>query len=1347
MKHQNFTIYDNWGKPVSDTILGMPYTPVSESCNRLNVDVPDSMGYETHEAINRIKDLIGGDVVAFVADRLRYKTRIELCRALAAEQIDAVAVAIYNIEAYGEGIIISDQTGIGKGRQAAAIIRYGAMEGLKPVFFTEKPNLFSDLYRDLVAIGSADLVPFIVNGRESKTDIKDEDGNIVYQALPPTEQTDVFKQKRLPGKYDFIVCTYTQLSSAEKKPLKPQFIAELAKNGLLIFDEAHNASGSSNTGEFIQAIIKEAKGAVYLSATYAKRPDNMPVYALKTAIKEANLTRDQLIESIEKGGVALQEILSAALVKEGQMLRRERTYEGINVNYITLDELEQLHRDTADKITEIIRDIIGFQRNELAPVFEDMDKIAAAEYAEVEQRAGTQNAGVDNQPYFSKVFNVINQMLFSIKAEAVADRAIEWLKKGKKTVIAFGSTMESFLDDMGAVEGETIRADFALVLKRGLDGVLRYTKRDEKGNPEYAMLQIGELNPDAQKRYFDILNKIEKAATGISISPIDVIMQKIKAAGYRPIEVTGRKTELQVNTKTMMAVVMSRNKTNVNDAFRMFNNNEADVLLINQSGSTGASAHAIPTKKVPAEDVLPRVMLVLQAELDINREVQKRGRINRTGQIHLPEYDYASSAIPAEKRLMMMLARKLKSLDANTTSNQKQSSKILAVPDFLNKYGDKIVKEYLQENPEVNLLLGDPLELAKPEGEKKGEKAVPEDAAYRVSGRVAILSCAMQEAFYNEITERYNDYVEYLQTTGEYDLEVETMNLEAETLEETVVIDGKGGRSEFSTATVMKKVMANVLKKPYTKEEIETRIADELKGEEPKVYQRRIIDEFKNHISKRLTEELEELEKKYADLIEKIPTEKRIREIKDEAAQQVAMEERKQILEKAQADALLSAKRKSENISNSLMVFFSSFYPGLGCNYPVIQFDAGASMTKAVFIGVQIDRKRPNPFAPSAIKFKFALSDSNVFIALAGSGEQAKTLQSIIGASTLLSTYQSEQILKNWTDIIKASSISRKVRYIISGNILQAYGTYKSKLISYTTNDGKTEKGILMPDNWKPGEKQERTLVPIVKATQVFKELEPGFEITTNSGAVFERNYNNTFSLYVPGSKAKGGEVFLDADILNIVEGNNFNMVSGKMKAVFKLKDLETMIFYFQEKFSASVNVHQNIYEMLMEKNPVLRKPEPVKLGLKYEPVPETAATDTGNLLELEAEALALELELLSFSLNGISRRQQKFSDSTKKYPFSVMLSFRPADLEKRYAMEEELGKQLGSRAIVDGGGAAVDGSEMDIFIDVKAGYVNDVKLLAKKIAKQHGYKELRICIMDYTSGTAKHTYHKTLKL
>jgi hypothetical protein len=62
-------------------------------------------------------------------------------------------------------------------------------------------------------------------------------------------------------------------------------------------------------------------------------------------------------------------------------------------------------------------------------------------------------------------------------------------------------------------------------------------------------------------------------------------------------------------------------------------------------------------------------MIVLQAEWILLK--YKKGRINRTGQIKKPIYDYLISSIPAEKRLMMMLQKKLKSLDANTTANQR----------------------------------------------------------------------------------------------------------------------------------------------------------------------------------------------------------------------------------------------------------------------------------------------------------------------------------------------------------------------------------------------------------------------------------------------------------------------------------------------------------------------------------------------------------------------------------------------------------------------------------------------------------------------------------------------------
>ncbi len=1216
--------------------LGAPYEPASEACIVLNTQVPDSMAFETSEAVKLVKQQVGGDMDNFVRHRLKYPTKASLCNVLSAEQTDAIAMAIYNIEARGQGMIIGDQTGIGKGRIAAAMIRYAVMQGLKPVFLTEKANLFSDIYRDLAAIGSAHLRPFIVNSRESKTDIKDEDGLVIYQAPPVSEQQSIIASREVPAGYDFVLATYTQFNSAEKKPEKPNFLRAIAPGNIFIMDEAHNSSGSSNTGEFMQGVIRDTKGVVFLSATFAKRPDNMPIYAMKTAIADCNMTRDDLVDAITKGGVALQEVLSSQLVAEGQMMRRERSFEGVEVNYISLDDKAEEHRAISDNITKILRYIISFQSVYVDKMVEELDEIAVAEGKEVEVREGTSQAGVDNLPYFSKVFQVINQMLFSLKAEAVAARTIARLKEGKKPVIAFASTMGSFIESMEneqgmpAGDGDTINTDFSEVLRRGLDGIMRYTEKDIDGNPVYKQFELSDLPAGAQQEYQRIMEKIQTVSTGISISPIDVIIKRIKDAGYSVAEVTGRKYEVQVNMKTGKGLVLSRKRINTNDAFRQFNNNEVDVLMINQSGSTGASAHAIPTAQVPKEQVQQRVMIVLQAELDISTEVQKRGRINRTGQILKPIYDYVTSAIPAEKRLMMMLQKKLKSLDANTTSNQKQSTKILDVPDFLNKYGDKIVKDYLTENKDVNDLLDDPLHLKDSDSDSGNNYAgAMEDAAHRVSGRVAVLSTQMQADFYNEISERYNDYVEYLKQVGEYDLEVEAMNLEAETTGSRVIKMGKGSDSAFGDDSILETVKANVLKKPFTKTELENLVNESLKGKDPQEVQQEMIQDYKVGIEERLAKDQADVHSKYDLLKMSIPAEKKVQKVleKDgQAAWQQMIAEREAELEEARLSQLKQVERSFENKRVYLVKALNFFYPGRWLNYPVESYDGGNEVVPGVFIGWVIDKKKKNPYAPSAMKLRFAIANSNKYLAMPASYNEE--IMAIIGNSTDAVQPPMEQLLRQWEDYTKQNNVDRKTRHIITGNLLQAFSDFKGKLVSYTTINKETKKGILLPENWNPGEQvQDRVVVPILKALPLIRSITTNGHIVTNNGISFFRQ-GDYFKIIVGASRVKGGDIYLDKDLLALVENNNFEKTSDKMVAKLPEQNIDRFVEVLQNNHSCSVMVHSSqVRDLKLDTGGKYsnRKPIPLPDEEKEEELP-----DNIRMLELEAEALSLELELLA---------------------------------------------------------------------------------------------------------------------
>ncbi|MCK9521310.1 MAG: strawberry notch family protein, partial [Dehalococcoidia bacterium] len=155
------------------------YIPLSKS-GSLETLVPANLAQGIAESLAILEDRIGGDVDAWVADKLGYKSKDELHKAMAAEQIDAVALAIDQIE-QGGALIIGDETGIGKGREAAGIIRYCQTQGIVPVFFTHNAKLFTDIYRDIQDIGS-DFKPLLLGGKPSEANIVDENGKTLFRA-------------------------------------------------------------------------------------------------------------------------------------------------------------------------------------------------------------------------------------------------------------------------------------------------------------------------------------------------------------------------------------------------------------------------------------------------------------------------------------------------------------------------------------------------------------------------------------------------------------------------------------------------------------------------------------------------------------------------------------------------------------------------------------------------------------------------------------------------------------------------------------------------------------------------------------------------------------------------------------------------------------------------------------------------------------------------------------------------------------------------------------------------------------------------------------------------------------
>lgn len=1142
------------------------YKPLSKG-ETLTLSVPGGMAQEVLDAQTDLENEVG-NIDDFVQTKLGYKTKAELHNALSAEQIDGVALAIRNIER-GTGLIIGDMTGVGKGRQAAAVIRYANQEGIVPIFLTEQASLFSDLWRDLAAIGSDNLKPFPINNYDATrfTAIIDPETNVEYFKAQPSSNPAWLKaieNRQPPVGTDVILSTYSQVQNPKNALRKINFLLNNAKGTILIMDEAHNASGEGNTGELFQQFLPETKGVVFLSGTFAKRADNMPVYATKTSMSEANMTREDLMDAVKHGGIALQEIIASNLVEAGEMVRRQRSLEGIEVrtHMLSADDpaAQAQQQKSADQVTSIMRDIIEFQREYVKPAVREWDDDVKGSGDIIDITAGTNMAGVDNTPYFSKVFNVTNQLLYAIKAKETARLVIEELRAGRKPFIAINNTMEAMLTDLmergELTMDDVVDPDFRFVLKKGLEGVMRVTVKDPAGNSRPDVIPVDRLSAAGQDAYHGLVDKIKGLHTGLTISPIDELVEELEKAGIKVGEITGRKTKIRF--KDGKAILQPRKKEQTTKLYQRYNSGELDVIIVNSAGSTGQSAHSSPKFK----DQRQRSMVVLQPMLDISKLVQMLGRVNRTGQVSKPMYTFVTSSIPAETRLTMMTMRKLKSLDANTTSNQKQSKTMLEVPEILNKYGDQIVVEYLQENPELIEVFGDKLGMLKNENLEPNKT---EGAAHDITGRVAILPVAEQIKFYNEVVERYQRTLDFLNEAGMNDLEVKQLPLNATPVTKEVKIVGKGGRSKFGSDTYLEQLEVDTLKKPLTKAEIDAHI-QELTGGDANINQRYI-----EGADESLETRKEELTKKDTE-----STQNKIAAInKKEDLTDGEKEDRIRELEENEGIRLGGKIAKEETNVAKLKTLFNFFQPGRVMKIPSDLTNLGQSVdyADAVFMGFDINLKKAKPYLPSNITLKFALNDSRRMLSVPAS--KSDIINAIRESSYQLSESTKRDKRDNWDSLKKPKA--RTKRYFVTGNILQGMGdaSLRGPIVKFTTKDGFIETGIMQPESFDPNKDVKKTIsVPAVKATPIIVGAEVGTEFKSSDGHwTIRKEPNNAYRLSVPLAKQVGGKYFLDADINSFVDGGLWNSSGNVMWTRTDASRLPAIMEILTKKFGTSFDM------------------------------------------------------------------------------------------------------------------------------------------------------------------------------
>ena len=1153
----------------------LPYRPHNTAFSLESV-APAAMVEAMDRVLSEIEEQ-NGSIDEYIKTELGYNTIEEAHKALAAEQMDSVAMAIYQMK-QGQALIIGDQTGVGKGRQMAALIRWAVRRGERPIFITQKADLFSDIYRDLSDIGSGDLKPFIFNENGAMVDA---DGNVVYKPLSRNKTKKVYQSNTLPDEYDYVVLTYSQVSNGDEisnneakeaakksgkrakstknkstpsSTPKETFLRAIAKDNYLFLDESHTAAGESKSGAYIQSIVRSTKAVTFASATFAKRPDTMPLYAIRTAMSKAKIEAADMIGIIEKGDVTLQEIMSRELTNAGQMVRRERDMSDVVTDWKTITDAETVRRarENYDKTIVAFNAIIKFQEDYVKPMIKSLSFELAATANQAKQKKGTEEMGVSNVPFANKTFNYTKQLMLALKVDAIVDEVDAEIKAGRHPVIALDSTMESIIKDYSP--GEVIEEPtFSASLLKGLDTVLQYTVTDQDGKEQHSVFSPKQLGKAGERAYYELREFIRESTSGIFISPIDAIVEKLNERGYKVGEMTGRDSYVEHNDKGEV-VVRRRTDKDKKKMQREFNNGTLDVLILNKSAATGISLHASERFK----DQRQRTMIIVQPLSDINDYMQMIGRIDRTGQVHRGYYINLGLPVPAENRFLMMLSTKLKSLNANTTTSQDSESNDVEAPDLLNKYGSQVVIEYLRDNPDIYEKMGSFLKKGKGkdntiQASELDEYKADEDDALKVTGRAALLTTEEQDEFYDDVIRRYNELIKYLNETGSNDLKITVMPLRATTLERRISSEGidPNGSNPFAKNSYVELVEMDVLRKPMKAEEVRKVIVQVNKGMTPQDYLASVVATINEEAEAKITAEDERYEKAKAKALEDIAKQtekingqqKRTDEEKAAAIQNYT-EETNAAVEAKHLENIGRITANRGDLKRRLQTFTVGQTYLIPDNLESIVYDTSSP---AIFCGYKTKDSKITASTTFAV---FATLDGRRRVELKLS--QITPIMNIIRLTNDNWSAVQQTNLDNWDQQIPTET--RKQGFIMTGNILQAIadtqderGSYPGQLISYTDMDGNIHDGILMPDKWNAS-MLKSSGVPIISRLQQIKEYKAiisqdgKVEITGNKWA-------KEIYLTVPKSKKEGAKYFEDEVILDAAYGHNFYPYRGKLRA------------------------------------------------------------------------------------------------------------------------------------------------------------------------------------------------------
>jgi predicted RNA methylase len=571
---------------------------------------------------------------------------------------------------FRQGFFIGDGTGVGKGRESAAVILDNWMSGRrKAVWISKSDKLIEDAQRDWSALGMERLL------------------------ITPLSRFPQGKPVTLAE--GILFTTYATLRSddrGERVSRVKQIVEWLGPDfdGAIIFDEAHamqNAVGAKGelgdaapsqqgrAGLRLQHALPQAR-IVYVSATGATTVRNL-AYAQRLGLWGGEhfpfSTRAEFVEAIEAGGVAAMEVLARDLRALGLYTVRSLSFTGV--------EYELLEHELT---TEQVR-IYDSYASAFGIIHNNLD--AAMQAANITGSTGTLNAQAKSaarSAFESAKQRFFGHLLTSMKTPTLIRSIGRDLEDGHASVVQIVSTgealMERRLAELPTEEWNDVRVDITPreyvldYLAHSFPVQLYEPFTDSEGNlssrPVYRDGQPVESR-EAVARRDELIARL--ASLPAVPGALDQIVQHFGTDVVA--EVTGRSRRI-VRKGERLVVENRAGSANLAET-QAFMDDQKRILVFSDAGGTGRSYHA----ELSARNTRLRVHYLLEAGWKADTAIQGLGRTHRTNQAQPPLFRPISTNVKAEKRFLSTIARRLDTLGAITRGQRQTGGQGLFRPE------------------------------------------------------------------------------------------------------------------------------------------------------------------------------------------------------------------------------------------------------------------------------------------------------------------------------------------------------------------------------------------------------------------------------------------------------------------------------------------------------------------------------------------------------------------------------------------------------------------------------------------------------------------------------------------